>query len=209
MKPAVAYGCALVLDGVGAAAALLASTRTWQTVTTARPAPRPADVLQLDGRTVDAAPTALALVALAGVVAVLATRGVVRRLVGALLVVDGALLVWRAAGAMSAVGVGRARTLVTSRHSTVDAAAVVPQVSTHPVWAVLTLLSAVLVVAAGGLVAWRGHRWQSLSSRYERAGSAPSTAPAAASGEDAERNAARAAASLWTSLDRGDDPTVT
>jgi uncharacterized membrane protein (TIGR02234 family) len=208
VRPAVAYGAALAGDCVGAAGALLASTRTWQTVTIARPAPLPADVLPVDGRTVDAAPTALALVALAGVVAVLATRGAVRRVVGALLVVDGALLLWRALGAMSAVGVGRARTLVTSRHGTVDAAAVVPQVSTHGVWAVLTLLCAVLVVAAGALIAWRGHRWQSLSSRYERAAPAASAA-SAASDEEAERSAARAAASMWTSLDRGDDPTAT
>jgi uncharacterized membrane protein (TIGR02234 family) len=73
------YGAALVLDLVGSAGALLIAARSWQHVVTPRPAPLGRDVLALSGRTVDSAPTALALVALAGVVAVIATRGSLRR----------------------------------------------------------------------------------------------------------------------------------
>ena len=88
----------------------------------------------------------------------------------------------------------RARTLVSEHHRRVDASAVVPQIATHGAWPVLTVVGGVLVAASGALIAWRGHRWRSMSARYE-------VAPTAAA------NDARAAATLWTALDRGEDPT--
>jgi uncharacterized membrane protein (TIGR02234 family) len=194
MRRHAAFAVALLLDLIGAGGALLVSTRAWQTVTTPQPAPRHDDVLDLSGRTVDAAPTALALVALAGVVAVLATRGIARRIVGGVLALAGAGLVWRAIACSSAVSAQRARSLVSERHRTVEVSGVVPQIATHGAWPVLTLVGGVLVAAAGGLIAWRGHCWQAMSARYE----APPTA---------ELDDTRAAATLWTALDRGEDPT--
>lgn len=193
-RAGLVYAGALLLDLVGAAGALLICFRTWQTVRTARPAPLRSDVLALDGRTVDAAPLALALVALAGIVAVLATRGIARRVVGAVLALAGAGLVWRALASSAAVSTQRARTLVTGRHRTVDAGAAVPRVEVHGVWPLLTVVCGVLVLLCGALVAWRGHRWQVMSARYE----APPERDAAT---------AKATGSLWTALDRGDDPT--
>ena len=100
------------------------SLRTWQTVHDAAPGPAARRrAATLTGRTVDAAPTALALVALAGVVAVLATRGPARRVVGAVLALAGVGLVWRALASAGAVSTARARALVTDRHRTVDAGA--------------------------------------------------------------------------------------
>src|SRR5579875_3882920 len=96
MRRLAPFALALLLDLVGAGGALLLATRDWQTITTPRPSPLHADVLHITGRTVDTAPTALALVALAGVVAVLATRGIVRRVVGVVLALAGVGLVWRA-----------------------------------------------------------------------------------------------------------------
>lgn len=194
MRRSAAFAGALVLDLLGAGGALLISSRPWQTVTTPRPSPLRADVLELSGRTVDAASTALALVALAGVVAVLATRGIGRRVVGAVLAFAGVGLVWRALVSVHAVSTARARTLVTERHPTVSADAVVPRVVVHSVWPVLSLVCGVLVAVAGVLIVWRGHRWQAMSARYD--------AP-----PDHEADQARAAASLWTALDRGEDPT--
>jgi uncharacterized membrane protein (TIGR02234 family) len=194
MRRHAAFAVALLLDLVGAGGALLVSTRTWQTVTTPQPAPRHDDVLELSGRTVDAAPTALALVALAGVVAVLATRGLARRIVGGVLAVAGAGLVWRALASSSAVSTRRARTLVSEHHRTVDASVVVPHVTTHGAWPVLTLVCGVLVASSGALIAWRGHRWRAMSAKY----GAPPTA---------DDDPAKAAAKLWTALDRGEDPT--
>jgi uncharacterized membrane protein (TIGR02234 family) len=184
---------ALVLEIVGAAGALLVATRTWQTISTPRPAPLHDDVLTLSGRDVDTASTALALVALAGVVAVLATRGLARRLIGLVVLLAGAGLVWRAVTAGAAVSARRARVFVADRHPTVDTSAVAVRVDVHGGWVILGVGCGVLVVAAGALIAWRGHRWPTMSARYDRRAAAPS----------AQARASR----LWADLDRGDDPT--
>jgi uncharacterized membrane protein (TIGR02234 family) len=194
MRRYAAFGLAIVLDVLGAGGALLLSLRDWQTVTTPRTGRAP-DVLDLSGRAVDAASTAIALVALAGVVAVLATRGVIRRGVGGLVVLAGAGLVWRAITGLSPVSAERARSLVRSRHETISTSGIVPQVDVHSIWPVLSLLCGVLVLASGALIASRGHRWQVMSARYE-------TTPAAASDDQA-----KAAATLWRALDDGKDPT--
>lgn len=194
MKPKAAFVVAIALDVVGAGVALLVSLRAWQTVTTARTGRAP-DVLDLNGRTVDSASTAIALVALAGVVAVLATRGVLRRVVGGLVAVAGAGLIWRGALALSAVSAARARSLVASHHQTVSTSGTVPSVAVHSAWPVLSSLCGVLVLGSGVLIAWRGHRWQVMSARYE------------ATPEAAAEDQARAAATMWRALDEGDDPT--
>ena len=82
------FGLALLLDLIGAAVALLVSALTWQKISVNQNGLASA-VVHVSGRTLDSAPTALALVALAGVVALIATRGVWRRVVGAVLVVVG------------------------------------------------------------------------------------------------------------------------
>jgi uncharacterized membrane protein (TIGR02234 family) len=196
MKRYAEFGLALVLDLVGAAGALLVALRTWQVVRTPRARPLPDDLLNLSGRTVDSASTALALVALAGVVAVLATRGLPRRIVGAVLALAGVGLVWRSLASGGAVSSSRARSLVEEHHKTVTVdAGVVPHVAVHEIWPVLSLICGVLVVAAGALIAARGHRWQGMSARYE-------AQPAR------EDNPTKAAAALWSALDRGEDPTT-
>jgi hypothetical protein len=91
------------------------------------------------------------------------------------------------------VGDGRARSLLAAHRRSIDLTGVHPSVATHAVWAVLTVLAAVFVVAGGGLVAWRGARWQVMSRRYD--------AP------DPEQESARTATTMWTALDRGQDPT--
>lgn len=194
------YALALLALAVGSGAVLLLATREWQTVRTPRPRPFADDVLGLSGRTVDAAPTALALVALAGVVAVLATRGVVRQVVGALVTLAGLLLTWRVASALGAVSTGRARDLVREKHAhVVTSGAAPPQVGTHAVWGVLSIVAALLVIAAGALIAWHGGRWSAMSAKYER--------PSSRTDVDPEQARARADASMWSALERGEDPT--
>ncbi len=193
MRRLGSFATALLLDLVGAVGALLIALQTWQTITTPRPEPFHADVLHASGRTVSSAPFALALVALAGVVAVLATRGVWRRVVGLVLAVDGALLVWQAIVAAAPVGTVRARSIVAAVHEAVGEGSAPPRVSTHVVWPALTVVCGVLIVLAGVLAAWRGHRWQAMSARYES--------------DSGAREATRNAAGLWSALDRGEDPT--
>jgi uncharacterized membrane protein (TIGR02234 family) len=134
---------------------------------------------------------------------VIATRGAVRRGVGVVLALAGAAIVWRSLAAAGAVSTGRARSLVTAHHSTVVVTASRPQVSVTAGWAVTSVLAGVLVLLAGLLVAWQGHRWSTMSARYESTG-----AQADDSAEGRESARQRAAATLWTALDRGDDPTA-
>ena len=195
------YAFALVLDLVAAGSALLIGGRTWQTITTPRGQGRPDDVLDVSGRTLDSAATALTLVALAGVVAVLATRGLLRRVIGGVIALAGAGLVWRAVESFGAVGTGRAQRLVLDRHRTVGGTSLAPRVEVHGVWPTLLLVCGVLVLVAGALVAWRGQRLSAMSTRYENRAVAQDAAQA-----DAE-NPQKAATALWTALDRGEDPT--
>jgi uncharacterized membrane protein (TIGR02234 family) len=196
------FALALVLDLLGAAGALLIARRTWQTARTPRPRPLADDVLTISGHTLDAATTALGLVALAGVVAVVATRGAARRAIGVLLALAGALLVWRSLSGLTAVSAARIRSLVEAKHSGVGVdATFVPHVTVHSVWPVLSAVCAVLVLAAGVLIALRGQRWGTMSRRYE-APSGPTT------DDEVSVARARADASMWTALDRGADPTA-
>jgi uncharacterized membrane protein (TIGR02234 family) len=200
MRSRLGFLLALALQLVGSVGILLAATRTWQTVVTPRPRPFADAVLPVSGRTLDAAPTALALVALAGIVAVLATRGWPRRIVGAIVVLAGAAAIWRIAVALPAVDADRARDLVRAHQSRVSLSAqVMPTVSAHPVWGVLSIAAAVLVIASGLLAFAFGGAWRSMSARYD--------APSARSAVDESQERQKADARLWSALDRGEDPT--
>jgi uncharacterized membrane protein (TIGR02234 family) len=187
------FALALLLDLIGAGAAVLITSRPWQTITVDRARPLGDVSVEITGRSLDGALLGLTLIALAGVVAVLATKGIVRRVIGALIALAGALLAVRALANLSAVGPVRARELVTSRKGSVGITnASITHVTTHPSWPVLAVIAAVLIVVSGVLVVIFGGRWSSMSSRYE----APSAHVAA--GDEA----------MWTALDRGDDPTI-
>lgn len=182
---------------VAAAGALLIATRAWQTVTAPRPRPLADDVLAVSGRTLDASITACALVALAGVIAILATRGIARRIVCLLVALSGVVVAWRAAVGFSAVSQARGRQLVLDKHTGVglDRARAV-HITVHPQWAALTLLCGVVIVLASVVIAVRNDSWSGMSARYE------------APGASAERNQARTDASMWSALDHGVDPTT-
>lgn len=190
---------AIVLLVVGATGTLLFSTPAWQTIGISREAPLSDLTVEISGRKIDAAPTALALVALAGVIAVIATRGIWRRLVGLVLVLDGVALVWRAIAVHSGLSSSKAWALITEKHPSVSPTnADITSASAQYVWADLTAVCGVFIVVAGVLIAWRGGTWAGMSARYNRA-------PIVEDEADAR---ARANASLWSSLDRGDDPTA-
>lgn len=194
------FAAALLLIVIGGSGALLISTRHWQSAVLPRQRPLADDVLDLTGRTVDAAATALALVALAGVVAVLATRGLSRRLVGAVLAVAGLVLVWRSLAGLRALGAARVRALDGATHSGVGVdPSVRPQVTVHPLWPVLSGGCGLLVAIAGLLVAARGQAWAGLSARYESSSAESSAESSLPQPGDV---------ALWNALDRGDDPTA-
>lgn len=193
------FGLAVLLDLLGAGLALLVATRPWQAARLARPRPLADTAVHLSGRTLDGGPTALALVALAGVVAILATRGWARRGIGVVVAAAGIALVWRSALWFGAVGLSRA--VQHANHlQGVDAVAPGSHVTVHVIWPLASVFGGALVVLGGVLVAWRGGTWAGLSGRYSAPGSRVSS-------DDAEVDRARADLSLWRALDRGEDPT--
>jgi uncharacterized membrane protein (TIGR02234 family) len=192
------FAAAVVVLAIGAAGVLLVATRAWQTV-----GPH---AIGVTGRTIDSAPTALAVVALAGVVAVIATRGRIRQIIGVLVAAAGAVAIWRSAAALPAVSASRAEQIVRAKQWVNVIGGAAPEVTTHPVWGTLGVTAAVLVLAAGVLIAVRGARWQGMSGRYRAPGDA--SAKARNTGADTEADRARGDASLWGALERGDDPTA-
>ncbi|RBY88985.1 TIGR02234 family membrane protein [Blastococcus sp. TBT05-19] len=174
------------------ALALSAASQRWADVTAQRRAPLPPVEGALSGG--DAAPlvTAAGLVLLAAAVALLAVRGAGRAVVGLLTAVAGGALLW-SAGRVLAGGVSDAAAdLPGAGGSSVTSVAV----DVSPVWPVLTLVAALLAVAAGLLATVRGRSWPGMGRRYERT-------PAAAPPRTDEDRAQEA----WKALDRGDDPT--
>jgi uncharacterized membrane protein (TIGR02234 family) len=132
----------------GAGLALFAATRVWSVRVEHRPG---LSDLRAEQTGADLQPwlVGLAVVALAGAGAMLATRGVARRVLGVLLALTGAGV---AAGAVLA----RAAT-------DPDAAGVAGSA-----WPAACVLGGAAVAAGGVLAARHGHLWSAMSSRYER-----------------------------------------
>ncbi len=175
---------AVLLCLAGAGLALWASTRTWAVELATRPTPLPPVRAARTGAGLLPWLPALAVVGLAGGGAVLATRGLPRRLVGVLLLALGA-----------AVAVGGGYGLVAAFDGTVSRQ-----------WPAFCLVGGLLAALGGGLVALRGAGWPAMGARYERPGRrAAGPAPAeAAAGPVTGRRTTEA----WDALDRGEDPTA-
>ena len=165
---------------------------------------------------------ALAVAALAGLAAVIATRGVLRRAAGVLLAAFGAgagAAVTAKVTAASVVSVAASRVGSpgsaaisgaagsTTSGSSGGAAIVVGGSAGHAVmtgapWQAAALVGALLVFLAGLATALHGQRWPVMSARYdlpERRGGGASPARPGRPGDSA---------SMWESLSDGEDPTV-
>lgn len=175
----LAYAVLLCLAGAGSA--LYGVTRTWSVRVTARPGL--SDLRETTtGADVEPWVIGLALVALAGVGALLATRGLARRVLGGLLTITGAGV---AAGAI----VGRVGLDV----GTAGAGGTI--------WPVVCVAGGLLIVLGGLSAARHGHEWPGMGARYERR---PAQQRPAIDDVD-QRVDTRLA---WDALDRGDDPTA-
>ena len=204
------YLLTLLAGAVGAAFVLLAARQDWARVVTIEPRPLPVSRVAVSGQ--DLVPAAGGQ---RGQAAVLATRGLVRRIVGGLLAVFGVAIIASvslpvtaaqvrsaAAGASTAqagsvpggstVGSGTTPGTGGSGVAGLSLASHVEMAAFPWRWAVL--VGGLLILGAGMLVAWRGTRWPVMSSRYDRPASRKP--PAAAD-----------PASLWESLSQGLDPT--
>lgn len=174
-------GVAVLACALGAAAALLAATRTWTTVDSVGQY-APVSGLHGGGRTgVDAEPwlSALALVGLAGAGALLATRGRSRMLIGVLLIACGlGVLAGGADGLANIAGV-------------------------RPAWPAVAIAGAVLIAYGGTQAALRGRTWPSMGARYER----PAGPATPAEDRPQHIGPSRSDVEMWDALDRGEDPT--
>ena len=192
------YAVALVLLVAGGALLLLAYGRVWVSVTVSD-AGLPALHVDLTGHDLQPEGTAAALVALAGVAALVATRRVGRLVSGAVLLVVGLVVAARTVqfGLTRSARPGYGDTIasIVAERTGVD----LPQVAaTASPWWLAGLLGALLVAAGGAVTLLRGSTWPEMGRRYERADAA---AP------DGARATARPAESAWDQLDRGVDPT--
>ena len=147
------------------------------------------------GHDLAGASSALGLVVLAGVVALPATRGVSRVIIGGLMLLSGVGIV--VATQASAFRPSRA---VASRASQV---AGLPGAKANAVaatgWPWLVLIGGLLAITVGALTMLRSRRWPAMGRRYE-AGRKP---VAVRSSE-----ASSSETSMWDRLDEGDDPTI-
>jgi uncharacterized membrane protein (TIGR02234 family) len=209
------YLLGLALGVAGAGAVLLSARQGWARVATPAPAPLPASVVTVSGQDLVPLAGALGLAALASLAAVIATRRLARRLAGLLMAVFGvviAVVVSLPLAASDVLAAARVTAVSQAGSATAGGAAGVspgaaPGGSAAPgitaaghvtmtaaLWRPAALAGALVIVAAGLLVAWRGSRWPVMSSRYEPP-------------EQAGRQQPADSAALWDALSRGADPT--
>jgi uncharacterized membrane protein (TIGR02234 family) len=210
------YVLGLALGAAGAGVVLLSARQGWARVATPAPAPLPASVVSVSGQDLVPLAGALALAALASLAAVIATRRLARRLAGLLMAAFGVVIAVTVCLPLASSDVlGAARVTAVSQAGSATAGGAsgvspgaVPSGGTAPgvtavghvtmtsaPWRPAAVAGALLIVAAGLLVAWRGSRWPVMSSRYDPP-------------EQAERRPAADSAAMWDALSSGTDPTA-
>lgn len=178
-------GAAVLLVLAGAVLLLVSTAGDWVTGVQVQPAPLPSAPVAVSGGEAAGPVRALALVVLAAVPALAATRRTGRTVVGVLLVLAGT-----AAG-------GAAVQVLVDPGGVLPAGAEEVTATGRPL---LAVAGAVVTAVAGAVVAARGRRWAALSQRYD----APSSGgPAPETG----RTGPVEGPELWDALDRGEDPT--
>ena len=188
----------LVAAVLGAGLVLFVSGQDWATITAVRRPPLPpVSTVALGSELAPLAPAA-AWVLLTAAGALLAVRGVGRVLVGLLMLVAGAAVVWSSGRVLGGVDV------VTTQLQALGVPAADLDVDAVPAWPGLAVVGGALGVLSGLATAARGRRWPTLGGRYERGTTAGSRAPAPARPRTDEDRAQLA----WKALDRGEDPTV-
>ena len=204
----------LLLGGAaGAGVVLLASRQGLARVIVRPPRPLPATVTVLSAQDLRPAIAALAVAALASLAAVLATRGLLRRLTGLITIALGAGIALLAAGkvtdgaALAAAGrsgtspatgsgAGTAAGSVTAGTGSGGSVGSLAGFGSHVVlggsaWRALIVAGAALIVAAGLTVLMRAGQLPAMSGRYERPAPAPATAAALAGPARGRHRAAR------------------
>jgi uncharacterized membrane protein (TIGR02234 family) len=227
------YGFALLTGAVGAGLILLAVRQQWARAVFTPPKPLTAQVVDVSGADLVPLAGALALAALAGLAAVIATRGTLRRAAGVLLALFGA---GAGAAIMTSVSAATVINVAASKVASPESAAVsgaagsttsgstgggafvvsgstAQAFMTGTPWHVAVLIGALLVFIAGVATVLRGPDWPVMSARYDapgaRGASAQADAPGGLGGPGGPGGEAQPldAATMWESLNGGEDPT--
>ena len=230
LSPRWEYGLVLLLGAAGAGLVFLGVRQGWAHVHTSAPRPLPGSNVTVTGQDLVPAASALAIAGLATLAAVIATRGLARRLAGGLLMLFGAgaaaSVLWPISGAaairaaassaglngLAGSGTGAGSVTAGGSGGTGGTAPIsgflASVVMTGTAWRGLAVAGAALLVAAGLLTIWRSGPWPVMSSRYERPPRpAGPESPVLASPVPASSSSASSSAVIWESLSRGEDPT--
>jgi uncharacterized membrane protein (TIGR02234 family) len=195
----------LLLGAAGAALVLLAVRQGWAHVETAAPRPLPASVSTETGQALVPAAAALALAALAGLAAVLATRRTLRRIAAVVVAGFGVGITVAVSAGISAADVLAAAAVSAGAQtgsgavagsdigSTTaggtgqggSAQAPVSGFPSHVVfasfpWRGVAFVGALAIIAAGALVTWRAAQLPVMSSRFDLPARTASPRPAGA-----------------------------
>jgi uncharacterized membrane protein (TIGR02234 family) len=187
---------------LGAALAAVAAGLSWWAEDFADPLTGPVTITA-SGSSVVPELVPVALVALAGLGAALASHGVLRRIVGAVLLLGGALVAVRCGLALgSAPG-----SLVGDLPRPADP---VGDARLSPLGPLLGIVGGLLIAAAGGVIV-TGCGARRMSSRYEAPGSVDTAArperAGPAAGRTTGQTAGEATEDWWRAMDAGSDPT--
>jgi uncharacterized membrane protein (TIGR02234 family) len=224
------FSLVLLAGAAGAALVLLAVRQEWARAVFTPPQPLPQQVISVTGQDLVPVAGALGLAALACLAAVIATRGVARRVAGVVLALFGA-----GAGAAAATVVTAAQVIsVAGSRATSPASAAASggsgsttggtsspggavvisgsaarAIMTGTPWRAAVIIGALVIVAAGVATAMRGPAWPVMSARYDAPGTAAAPASVADGSVPAIEGDERAldSASIWESLSSGTDPT--
>jgi hypothetical protein len=224
-----------LLAGAAGGGLILVSVRQrWAQAVFTPPRPLSAQTISVTGTDLVPLAGALGIAALACLAAVIATRGIARRVTGVLLAAFGAGAAVAAGTAVTAASVlsvaaghagapGAAAVSGAAGSTTGGTDGVFPggaggssvsligatgqAIMTGAPWRAAVLLGALLVVAAGVATAWRGPRWPGMSARYDAPGRRPGAARAAKAMPPGDSVPSGDSASLWESLSNGEDPT--
>ncbi len=217
----------MVLGAAGAGLVVLAARQTWAHIVTTAPKPLPASVIAVSGQALLPAAAALAVAALACLAAVLATRGLLRRIAGVLLAGLGVGIAVALSAGISAADVitaasagspqGGPGTGISPGSAAGSTTAGTSGPGGTPLsgfpghvvfvsfpWRWVALAGALVIAAAGALVAWRAGRLPVMSSRFDSPARPAAQRPPVPAGS---RRPAGDSASIWESLSRGEDPT--
>jgi uncharacterized membrane protein (TIGR02234 family) len=189
-SPRREYGFVLLAGAVGAGLVLLALRQSWAQAVFTLPKPLTPEVVDVSGADLVPSAGALALAALAGLAAVIATRGALRRAAGVLLALFGA---GTGAAIMTSVGAATVVSVAASKVASPESAAlsgaagsttsgtsgagalVVTGSAGHAImtgtpWHVAVLIGALLIFLAGLATVLRGTDWPVMSARYDAPG---------------------------------------